>query len=118
MYGRALGFDRLWCEKVERPVGDIDVMAGHVGEGAAAEIPPAAPEEGVVGAVIGTVRRGTEPEVPGDVFRNGRRVFGSVAGSVFGTDPDVHFTYRADGAGFNQLDDAAVILTGVDLRAH
>ena len=33
-------------------------------------------------------------------------------------DPDVGLGHRADGAGLDQLDDAAVVVVGVDLGAH
>src|SRR5437763_12522228 len=41
--------DRLGVEQPERHGGDVDRVAGHVAEGAGAEVEPAAPGERVVG---------------------------------------------------------------------
>src|ERR1035437_7873582 len=41
--GRALGFDFHWVAELERAEGHVDGMAGHVPEGAGAEILPPAP---------------------------------------------------------------------------
>ncbi len=60
----ALGVDGGGVAEVEGPMGEVHMVAGHIGECSAAEIPPAAPGEGVVGGVVGSEGSGSDPEIP------------------------------------------------------
>ena len=110
-------------------------MAPQIAHGAVAEIPPAVPfRTGKVDAMKRPLGRGSEPQVPIQSGRN-RLCFGrpvlhkhDVAG-LFGircaavpspgaTDPDVNFAHGADRSRLNQLNHAAVVVAGMDLRAH
>src|SRR5439155_522764 len=45
-------FDGSWIFQVERPERGVENVAGHVAQGAGAEIPPAAPGERVINTVV------------------------------------------------------------------
>ena len=52
-------------------------MTAHISQRARAEIDPAAPFERQIIGMIGALRGRTEPEVPIQCFRHGRRLFGT-----------------------------------------
>ena len=97
-------------------------MAAHVADAAVAEVPPLLPAHAaaaVVRGVIGALGRGAEPEVPVEPLGGlevgvggGRLGVGAAAAA-----PDVALFDGADGAALDQLDDAAVVGLGVNLRA-
>lgn len=109
-------------------------MAAEVGHGAIAKIPPAIPARaGEVVFVEIPIGGRSDPEIPVEPGRHRHALFGRVGGVDdvlvrFGlflrlptpgaTDPDVAFGDFADGAAFDQFDDAPVVLRGVDLCAH
>ena len=88
---------------------------------------------GEIDLVERPLRRGAEPEVPVEPLGD-RRGFLGPLGHVDDVvvplgrllrlpapgpaDPDVHVVHRPDRAGLDQLDHAAVVVAGVDLRAH
>src|SRR4029079_15467851 len=95
-------------------------VTGHVTQGAGAEVPPAAPGEGAIGGVIGTLRRGSEPQVPGDVGWDGGCVGGALTalrpdGAV---GPDVDFLDVSDDATLDPLHLGGAAFGGVTLVAH
>ena len=59
--------DRLGVEQLEGHAGDVDRVAGHVAEGAGAEVEPAAPVERLVIGVVRPVVGRAEELVPADV---------------------------------------------------
>ncbi len=59
-----LGLNGDRIAKIQGHVGHVHGVTGHVAQGAGAEIPPAAPGEGMIAVGIGPLRRGAEPEVP------------------------------------------------------
>src|SRR5437867_11099846 len=66
---------------------------------------------------VGPLRRGTEPQVP--IGTGGRgRASRELAAAVSRGDPDVAFGDFADRARFSELDDAAIVVAGVNLRPH
>ena len=66
----------------------------------------------------GPVGGRTDPEVPLDVGRDFVRFLGAISSVPSTGNPGEDFGHGADRAGLNQLDDAAVVVGGVDLRAH
>ena len=135
MRRRAAGLDGGGRVQLQRPEGQVDPVAAEVAHRAVAEIPPAIPlGPGQVDVVERPRRRRTEPQVPVDAGGNGVHGLGAVLhehdvlellGLGLGgvpapgaRHPDVALADRADGAGLHELDDAAVVVAGVDLRAH
>ena len=109
-------------------------MAAKVGHRAIAEIPPAVPlRSGEVDLVERPLGRGPEPQVPVEIVGHGHRFRGPLGDEhdvlvrlgLFlrlqapgPADPHVHLAHRADRAGLNQFDDAAIVGHAVDLGAH
>jgi len=115
---RALGFYRRGIAELQGPEGQVAVVAEKVAQPARAEIRPAPPGKGRVARMIRPEGRGPEPQVPVEVGRDGRGVGGPVPAHVTGPAPDVHLADRPDRPALDQLDHAAVVVLGVDLRAH
>src|SRR5438105_2008958 len=95
-------------------------MAGHVAEGAGAEVPPAAPGEGDVGVVIGSFGGGAVPEVPVQRLGDFRPILGPIDAlrPDWAIGPDVDFTDDADGAGADDLGPGADAAGGRAVVAH
>ena len=110
-------------------------MAAQVAHRAVAEVPPAVPlRSGQVDVVERPGRGGTEPEIPVEALGHGVRRRGAllhehdVAGRLRfvlrrvqaprARHPHVALADGADGAALDQLDDAAIVVARVDLRAH
>jgi len=96
-------------------------VAGHVGEGAAAEVVEAAPFEWVVDVLFEGAHGGwPDPEVPVDVVRDG--VFTGWARAALWPDgavgEAVDFGDVAEEAAVDEFVDAAVAVVGVALVAH
>jgi hypothetical protein len=120
--------------QLEGPEWKVVPVTAEVTHGAAPEIPPAVPfGAGKINFVEGSFGRGTEPEIPveasrngagtGGAFRNLNDVFVALGGfggleSPGAADPNMNGRNGTDGVGLDEFDDAAVIGTGVDLRAH
>ena len=119
---RSLGLDRGGILQLQRPERQVDHVAPHVAQGPVAEIPPVLPRHGSlreVAGVIGPHRRRPDPQVPvqplrhrGRLLRPARRTFDPLV------HPNVGFPHRPDRPRSDQLDHAAVVVGGVDLRAH
>src|SRR5262249_23948841 len=67
---------------------------------------------------VGPLRRRPQPQLPVQALRHRRRLLGPVAAAPRLAAPDMDLIDGADGAGLHQLDDAAVVVAGVDLRAY
>src|SRR5256884_1032937 len=92
----------------------------HVAECARAETPPAAPFERMIRRMIRPHRRRADPQVPVNVFGDGRRVGGAFDAlrPDWAVRPGVHFAYRADHVGLNPFDGGAERIAGVAAVAH
>src|SRR4029079_13767097 len=69
--GRTFGFDGQRGAEFQGPESEVEIVAGHVAPVDAAVVPIDAP---VLGMKVGVIRmfwRGTEPQVPMHVFRDG-----------------------------------------------
>src|SRR5437879_2506796 len=93
-------------------------MAAHIGQDAAAKIPPPAPIEVQMRGMIRPIRSRAEPEIVIEARRRCGRGLGQVARSRPALTPDLNPTYFADRAGLNQLHDPAIVVARVDLCAH
>ena len=113
----ALGLDRRRIAQVEGPERQVHVVAAEVGQRAAAEIPPVAPIEMEVRRVERPHRRRPDPQIVVDRRRR-RALLDAHARPNAAAHPHVHARDRADLAGLDDLDDAAIVVAGVDLRAH
>ena len=101
--------DRLGVEQLERHAGDVDRVAGHVAEGAGAEVQPAAPGERLVARVVRPVMGGAEELVPVDVVGDADGVSSGPADALRpdrAIGPDVDLLDRPEDAGPDQLDAA------------
>src|SRR5579862_1033105 len=118
-----LGFHRRRGAEPKRAVGQIRGMAGHIAEGAGAEVPPAAPLEVQVGGVVGALGRRAEPLVPVQVRGHRGGVLGP-RGDIRRLRPDgavgpeVDLLDVADQAGLDDLDRLAQVPAGASLVAH
>ena len=113
--------------QLQRPEGQVAVVAEEITQRAVAERPPVAPVEWHVPVMIRSEGRRPEPEVPVERVGHGGRFLGGVRlldidrfgrPVEFRSQPHVDFPDRADGARTDKLDDAAVIRSGMNLRAH
>ena len=104
--------------ELERPFGKIHVVARHVTDGSFAEGKPATPDFGeIIGAVVAR-RNWAEPEVPMQPFRK-RDVLALFLILVPRlVDEDMDFGDGADRAALHQFHYPAIVVAGVDLRAH
>ena len=95
-------------------------MAAHVAERPVAEVPPAVPGE--IARQVGRVERPpggrTQPKIPMDVLGHGLLALRQAAAGADPAAPRMHLVNRADRARLDQLDHAAIVVFGVDLRAH
>ena len=97
-------------------------MAAEIAHGAAAEVDPVAPLEGVIDVRREiTRRRAPEPEVP--AYAGGYGAGGGRGGhaGIFVTGvgvPRVHGEDLADAPGLDELHASAILLRGMDLVAH
>ena len=119
--GGDFAFDFVGVAEFEGAEGHVDGVAGHVAEGAGAEVVPAAPFEAMIDVLFeGPLHGGSEPEVPVEVFRDG--VGASGAFEALGPDgavgPDVEFEGVAEDAGLDDLDGAAEAFASAALVAH
>src|SRR5439155_7738130 len=103
--------------QVERPLDEVDEVATKIAERPGAIVPELAPLERMHAFAIGPLRRGTEPKVPIEA-RGRRRASRELASAVSRGNPDMAFGHLADRARFDELDDAAIIVAGVNLRPH
>ncbi len=118
----ALRLDVDRVAELERGEDGVEQVAAEVAHGAATEVHPVAPLEGVID-VRGELARGraAQPEVPVDAGGHGaRRGRGGHAGILVAgvRVPAVHGEDLADAAGLDQLHGGPVFLGGVDLVAH
>ena len=96
--------------QIERPERKVHVVTPDIGEGAAAKVPPVPPVEVRPVGVVGLLRNGAEPEVPIEIFWNGRWEPGVTFSSAgAGADPDVYFTDFADRTRTNEFHNAAIV---------
>ena len=106
-------------QRVERPVHDV---AGHVAEGAAAEVVDAAPLEGRVALVVRTVGRRAQEEVPRQPLGHRLRALGPrlalrpPSGRPVG--PRMHGAHLAHHAGADHRVALPAMLLRHALRAH
>ena len=95
-------------------------MAGHVAERAGAEVPPAAPDEVAVGAVVRTVTARSEPEVEAQWRRDRLDLLGRLDAlrphRAIG--PHVHLAHRADRTAAHRLDTGTQAVHAGALVAH
>ncbi len=135
MRRRAARLDGGGRAQLQRPEGQVDPVAAQVAHRPVAEVPPAVPlRSGQVDVAVRAGGSRPEPQVPVDAGGNGvgrgRAVLHEHDVLVLGRlglarvpaprarHPDVALAHPADGACLHQLDDAAVVVAGVDLRAH
>ena len=134
MRWRAERLDRFRCVELQGPERQVDPVRAEVAHGAVAEIPPAIPlGTGEIDLVERPRLRRPEPKIPveplGDRRGIGRPLEHRDDVAIFlgvglrlpapgATDPDVRLGDVADRAGLDQLDDAAVVVAGVNLRSH
>jgi len=118
VHGRAGGLDARRVPQLQRPERQVHVVAAEVAQPAAAEVPPASPPPGQVAGVVRPLGGRAEPQVPAQVLRHGRGVLGAPHAAVADGVPDVHLADGADQAPLDDLNGAAVVAAGVDLRAH
>ena len=135
MRRRPAGFNRRRRLQLERPERQIDPVAAEIAHRPVAEIPPAIPlGPWHIDLVERPRRRRAKPQIPLETRRNGVRrrrpvlhehdVGGGLGVRLGGVqapgarDPDVTFGDPADRAGLDQFDDAAVVVSRMDLGAH
>ena len=120
--------------ELERPEGEIVEVAAEVGHGAVAEVPPAIPlRPGEIDGVKRPMRRRADPKIPVEVCRWRLGFLWSferpddvavALGCLLtlptpgASDPDVGLANGADGSGLDFLDDAPVVVAGMNLGAH
>ena len=114
----ALGLNGRGVPELECPEGQVTVVAAKVAQGAVAVGPPVAPAKRSIGRIIGKVLGPGHPAIPVQSLGRGRIPGGPLAAVILGRAPDVYVADRADRPALNQLDHAAIILAGVNLRAH
>ena len=118
----AVGFDVDGIAELERGEDGVEQVAAEVAHGAATEVHPVAPLEGVIHVRRELARRrAAEPEVPVDAGGHGARGGrGAQAGVLVAgvRMPGVHGEDLADAAGLDELHAGPVFLGGVDLVAH
>ena len=113
--------DDVGIAELERAERHVDGVAGHVAQGAGAEIIPAAPLERVIDVLLeGPLAGRAEPEIPVQVRRD--RVLPARAVQALGPDravgPDMQFERFADHARLDDFDGAAQAALGAALVAH
>ena len=118
----AVRFDVEGVAELERGEDGVEQVATEVAHGAATEVHPVTPLEGVIHVRRELTRgRAAEPEVPIDAgghrCRGGRRGHAGIliAGVRM---PGVHGEDLADAAGLDELHAGAVFLGGMDLVTH
>lgn len=62
-FGRT-GFDVGGGSEVERPKGGIQIVAGHIADACATEIPPTAPVVQRIVGMVGSISYRSEPKIP------------------------------------------------------
>ena len=66
---RDRGLHERWLLDLERSVDAVQGMNAAIAHHAAAKIPPASPDGGVIGGMVGAFRRRSDPEVPVQICR-------------------------------------------------
>src|SRR5579871_1663618 len=94
------------------------MMARHVSQRPAAEIPPASPVEGNIIGMVRPIRSRPEPKIVVQPSRDRRSCCGPVAAAPGLPTPHMHLANGTNRAALDQFHNPAVIATGVDLRAH
>ena len=118
----AVRFDVEGVAELERGEDGVEQVAAEVAHGAASEVDPVAPLEGVIHIRRKLARgRAAEPEVPIDAGGHGGRGGRGGHAGILVTGvrmPGMHGEDLADTAGLDELHAGAVFLGGVDLIAH
>src|SRR5690349_9143245 len=109
-------FNRRRIFQSKRPERQVHEVTTEVRERAATEMPPVPPFEMPELGMIRMLLHRTEPQIPVEILRHRRTLLRRIMPAINCRGPHMNLLHRPDAAALYQLNDAAVIVSGVNLR--